>query len=64
MKEESLSEKIDIRDYDWVIEGTNEPVIVNGIALRDLEKGERLVSYGKLLTEEDLKGGKEVENER
>jgi hypothetical protein len=43
------NKKIDIRKYDWVIQETGEPVIIDGVALRDIEEGENLVSYGKIV---------------
>lgn len=35
-------------ENDWFIEETNEPVIVNGFALRDIKEGETIVTYGKI----------------
>lgn len=41
--------KKEFKEFDWVVEETNEPVIIDGIALRDIKEGEHLVSYGKVL---------------
>jgi len=36
-----------MKKYDWFTKD-GEPVILNGVALRDIDKGEELVSYGKI----------------
>ena len=41
-------EKLNIKEYDWFTE-SGEPVIIDGIAQRDIKKDEILVSYGKIL---------------
>lgn len=41
-------EKIDIREYDWMTE-EGEIVIRDGIALRDIDENENLISYGRIL---------------
>ena len=44
-----MKHKIDLKDYDFFTE-EGELVIVDGIALRDIAKDEKLFSYGKVWT--------------
>jgi hypothetical protein len=42
-------------EMSYFTEDLKELVILNGKALRDINEGEILISFGRLVTEEDLK---------